>query len=235
MLALNFIRRWLPLTILASIFSLFFLFRLHHYLTFEAINQYQFFIKQWTLTHHNAAVSLYLLIFILLLACAIPGGTVLCLLGGFLFGWIAFFYAIFATTVGGLMLCLAVRTAFGAPVAKRRYEWVKNVERGFQQNAFYYLLMLRVMPFCPCWVSNISAGVLNVPIRTFLFATVIGITPATLIYVLAGRSLDKIIASAPTQGFAILTAPSILLPLLGLALLSLAPIFYKTIKKSAQT
>ena len=234
-MTLNFIRRWLPLTILASIFSLFFLFNLLHYLTFEAINQYQLFIKQWTLTHHAAALTLYLLIFILLLACAIPGGTVLCLLGGFLFGLVAFFYALFATTAGGLILCLAVRSAFGASASKRRYQWLKNVERGFQKNAFYYLLMLRVMPFCPCWVSNISAGALNVPIRTFLLATIIGVTPATLIYVLAGRSLDKIIATAPTQGFAILTAPSILLPLIGLGILSLMPIFYKSIKKSAQT
>lgn len=234
-MAMNYIRRWLPLTILASIFLLFFLFRLHHYLTFEAINQYQFFIKQWTIAHYGAALTLYLLIFILLLACAIPGGTVLCLLGGFLFGVMAFFYALFATTVGGLILCLAVRSAFGTNVTKRRYQWIKNVERGFRKNAFYYLLMLRVMPFCPCWVSNISAGALNVPIRTFLLATIIGVTPATFIYVLAGRSLDKIIVAAPTQGFAILTTPSILLPLIGLALLSVAPILYKAVKKSAQT
>jgi uncharacterized membrane protein YdjX (TVP38/TMEM64 family) len=86
-----------------------------------------------------------------------------------------------------------------------------------------------------CWVSNISAGALNIPIRTFLLATIIGITPATLIYVLAGRSLDKIIAAAPTQGLAILATPAILFPLIGIVLLSLAPIFYKAIKKSAQT
>ncbi len=232
---MNHIRRWLPLTMLASIFLLFFLFRLHHYLTFEAINQYQFLIKQWTIAHHGPAVTLYLLIFISLLACAIPGGTILCLLGGFLFGITGFFYALFATTVGGLILCLAVRSAFGANVTKRRYQWIKNVEKGFQKNAFYYLLMLRVIPFCPCWVSNISAGALNVPIRTFLLATIIGVTPATLIYVLAGQSLDKLIAAAPTQGFALLTTPAILLPLIGLALLSLTPVLYKAIKKSDQT
>lgn len=228
-------KRCLPLTILALLCALFFLFGLHHYLTFDAIQEYQLFIKQWTLTHHYAAVMLYILIFIALLACAIPGGTVLCLLGGFLFGTIAFFYALFATTVGGLVLCLAVRSAFGASVTKRRYQWIKNVEHGFQKNAFSYLLMLRVIPFCPCWVSNISAGALNVPIRTFLLATIIGIAPATLIYVMAGRGLDKILVLAPSQGMALLTSPSIFLPLMGLALLSLAPIFYKTIKKSAQT
>jgi uncharacterized membrane protein YdjX (TVP38/TMEM64 family) len=229
------IRRWLPLTILASLFLLFFLFHLHQYLTFEAIQQYQFGIKQWTLAHHDAALTLYVLVFILLLACAIPGGTILCLLGGFLFGIAAFFYALFATTAGGLILCLAVRSAFGATGGKQRYQWLKNVESGFQKNAFYYLLMLRVMPFCPCWVSNISAGVLNVPLRTFLLATLMGVAPATLIYVLAGRSLDKIMTAAPAQGFSILAMPSILLPLIGLALLSLSPIFYKAIKKSAQT
>jgi uncharacterized membrane protein YdjX (TVP38/TMEM64 family) len=232
---MHHIRRWLPLAILGTLFLLFFLFHLHQYLSFDAIKQYQFFVKHWTFTHHYSAVALYLLIFILLLACAIPGGTVLCLLGGFLFGISAFFYALFATTIGGLILCLAVRSAIGASVLKRRYQWIKNVEKGFQKNAFYYLLTLRVMPFCPCWVSNISAGALNVPIRTFLLATILGVAPATLIYVLAGRSLDKIIASAPSQGFSIITSPTILLPLMGLALLSLAPIFYKAIKKSTQT
>jgi len=229
------LRRYLPLAILASLCALFFLFQLHHYLSFEALQKYQFIIKQWTQAHHVAAVTLYILLFMLLLACAIPGGTILCLLGGFLFGSIAFFYALFATTAGGLILCLSVRSAIGPPATKRRYQWIKTVERGFQKNAFSYLLMLRVMPFCPCWVSNISAGALNVPIRTFLLATIIGITPATLIYVLAGRGLDKIIVAAPTKGFALLASPSIYIPLIGLIILSLLPIFYKAIKKSAQT
>lgn len=214
--------KWLPLFALAALFCAFFYFRLHHYLSFDVIKTYEAAVLQWTSHHYLLATSLYLLIFTLLIASGIPCGTVLTLLGGFLFGYIAILYAIFSTTAGGMILYLSIRTSIGGYIARRTSGWIKKVEHGFQENAFHYLLMLRLMPIFPCWVSNISAGVLNVPLKTFLLATILGITPATLIYVIAGRGLEKLFSMDNT---------SILIPLLGLAILSLFPVIYKQVKK----
>jgi uncharacterized membrane protein YdjX (TVP38/TMEM64 family) len=223
--------KWLPLMLLALLFSIFFYFRLHHYLSMQTIKVYQAHAQAWTTDNYALATALYLLVYTLLIACAIPCGTIFTLVGGFLFGYIALFYALFSTTFGGMILYLSVRTSIGSYFAKKSTGWVKKLEHGFQKNAFHYLLMLRLVPLFPCWVSNISAGILNIPLQTFLLATVIGITPATFIYVMAGRGLDKLVAMDNAPLLTFLLTPSIFFPLLGLAMLSLFPVIYKSVKK----
>ena len=229
------LQKWFLLILLLVACCAFFYFDLHHYLTFETIKKYQASARAWTADHYLAAVSLYLLIFILLIACAIPCGTVLTLLGGFLFGNIAILYAIMGTTVGGMILFFAIRTAIGATLKAKSTGWLKTMEHGFQENAFNYLLMLRLVPIMPCWVINISAGALNVPLKTFVSATVIGIFPATFIYVMVGRGLDKFFSADHTPNFSMILTPSIFFPLLGLAILSLFPVFYKLLKNAPET
>lgn len=224
------IKKWFLLLLLLVLFFAFFYFHLYKYLTLQTIKIYEVDAKMWTATHYKSAVCLYLLVFISLIACAIPCATLLTLIGGFLFGMMALLYATIATTLGGTILFLAIRTAIGARIAAKSTGWIKAMEHGFQRNAFHYLLMLRLVPIFPCWISNVSAGVLNVPIKTFVLATMIGIFPATFIYVMAGRSLDKLLIEQSPSLHALLT-PSIFFPLLGLALLSLFPIFYKSVKK----
>lgn len=225
-------KRWSLLWLLCLLSIAFFYFHLYDYLTFSAIKTYQAKIIAWTNSHYLAATGLFLLIYTVMISCAIPGGTIMTLLGGFLFGIYAYFYVVFGSVVGGLVLFFAVRSAIGARIAAQRSNWIKKLEKGFQKNAFHYLLMLRLVPVFPCWLSNISAGALNVPVRTFVLATIIGVTPATLIYVLVGRGLDKIIAAEPATGMRIFLAPSILLPLIGLALLTLIPVIYKSVRKN---
>lgn len=224
-------KKWSLLVFLFLTFLAFFYFDLHHYLTFKTIKTYEFTAQQWTETHYFAAVSVYLLVFILLIACAIPCASVLTLLGGFLFGIAGIIYAVIGTTLGGMVLFLAIRTAIGAGIAAHASGWIKKMEQGFKQNAFNYLLMLRLIPILPCWVSNISAGALNVPLKTFVFATLLGIFPATFIYGMVGRGLDKFLAADEMPNLTILLTPSLFFPLVGLAFLSLFPVFYKSIKR----
>lgn len=220
-------RKWLLLILLAALCFAFFYFDLDDYLTFENIKTHHKLIVAWTNSHYLAAVSLYILIFTVMIACTIPGATLLTLIGGFLFGAAAIVYAIAGITLGGTVLLYAVRFAVGNYVALKASGWIKRVERGFQKNAFHYILMLRLMPVFPCWISNIAAGALNVPYRTFFAATVLGVTPATIIYVLLGRGLDTLLMANQTPNLAMVMKPTILLPLLGLAFLSLIPVFYK--------
>lgn len=227
------IRKFFLLGILVISASIFFYFHLADYFTLDAIKSYKILAEQLTAEHYSAIVICYIIAFTFMIACAIPGATILTLVGGFLFGNIAFFYAMFSTTAGGLLLFLAVRSAIGPYIARIASGKIKNLEAGFQSNAFNYLLGLRLVPIFPCWISNISAGMFNVPIKTFLFATILGIAPATLIYVLAGRSLDTLL-DEKTPILNIIFTPGIFLPLLGLAFLSLFPVIYKRVKLRKQ-
>ena len=184
------LKKWSLLFILAFLLFLFFFLDLNRYLSFNTFEQYQLSLQTWTTLHYNIAVGFYIIIFIGAVACAIPAGLVLTFIGGFLFGMIAIIYSLLGTTVGGLILFFAVRTSLGAHIKVKSQGWIKKLEHGFQRNAFSYLLMLRLIPIFPCWISNIAAGALNVPLKTFINASILGVLPATFILVAMGNHLD---------------------------------------------
>lgn len=222
------IRRWLAVVILFVLLFAFFYFKLYQYLSYDALKKYHLNIQAWTNQHYQQAVLLYFIVFILSVACAIPSATFLSIVGGFLFGNISTFYAVLGTTLGGFILFLAVKTALGGRIVRRSRGWMKGLERNINENAFHYILTLRFIPIMPCGVINITAGVLNVPAKTFLAATVIGIFPSTLIYTMLGHGLNEIFLADHIPN---LWAPSILIPLLGLAFISILPIVYRKLTK----
>ncbi len=223
--------RYILLVILALICGSFFYFDFNQYLTLDALQQYQSMAQQWTNDHYHLVAMFYMLIFTCLIACSIPCATFFTLLGGFLFDAFAILYAELSITLGGTILYFAIRTTLGTRIAARSTGWIKKFEAGFRENAFNYLLTLRLIPIMPCWVSNIAAGILNVPFRTFVTATALGVLPSTVIYALAGRGLDKILHEENTPIMNIVFTPLVLFPLLGLALFSLFPVIYKWLKK----
>lgn len=228
---INFVRKWFLLALLTCLLVAFFYFDLKQYLTFDTLKKYHKVALSWTQDHYLPAVAIYLFIFIGLIACAIPSATFMALFGGFLFGSIAIIYATIGTTLGGFILFIAIRTALGKSIAAKSTGWLKNMEEGFHKNAFNYLIMMRLVPVFPCWISNISAGVMNVPIKTFLLATTIGVFPSTAIYVMVGRGLDTFFSSGKTPTVDLLLTPSLFIPLLALAIISIIPIFYKRFNK----
>lgn len=114
---------------------------------------------------------------------------------------------------------------------KKTSRWIKGMEQGFKDNAFSYLLVLRLVPLFPFWLVNIVPALLGVSKRTFVFATFMGIIPGSFVYVLVGNGLGHIFDANQTPDLSIIFDAKVLLPLLGLALLSLLPVVYKFVKR----
>jgi uncharacterized membrane protein YdjX (TVP38/TMEM64 family) len=225
------IKRFIPLFILLVGLILFFSFRLYRYLTFDQLQKQHNFLKQWTSQNYVLAVLSYIFIYILAVAISIPGAVILTITGGFLFGVIfGSIYTVIAATIGATILFLAVKTALGSWIAKKTTQWITKMRNGFQKNAFNYLLFLRFVPLFPFWVVNIVPALFNMRLISFVIATFIGIIPGTVVYAGLGNGLEKLIASGKTPELNIIFKPEILLPLLGLAILSLLPILYKKLK-----
>src|SRR5579883_772452 len=88
--------KWTPLAILVLLCCAFFYFHLQKYLSFETVKTYHTAAQEWTKLHYQYAVTLYIMVFALLIACTIPCATFFTLMGGFLFGSIALLYAVFS-------------------------------------------------------------------------------------------------------------------------------------------
>ena len=226
------IKRLLPIIILLIGLILFFVFDLYRYFTFDALKIYQHALFQWKSENPFLAAISFIVIYIIAVAFSFPGATLLTLAGGFLFGIIlGTLYVVISATLGACIIFLAARYAFGDVLASKASGWTKKLEKGFQENAFNYMLFLRLLPIFPFWLINIVPALLNVGLGVFFITTFIGIIPGSAVYAAVGNGLSTIFAAVQTPNFGIIFEPQILIPLIALAILSVIPIIYKKIKK----
>ena len=104
------------------------------------------------------------------------------------------------------------------------------MEAGFNDNALNYLLVLRLIPLFPFWLVNLVPAFLGVSLRTYVVGTFIGIIPGSLVYSSLGNGLGALIEDCAAPDLGVIFKLEILLPILGLAVLALMPVAYKTFK-----
>lgn len=223
--------RFLPLLALAAGLGLFLALRLDRYVSVAALGEHRDALLAFVDAKPVAAGAAFVAVYALAVACSIPGAVVLTLAGGFLFGtWLATLYVVTGATAGAVGVFLAARTALGDALRRRAGPRLARLETGFRENAFSYLLFLRLLPLAPFWLVNLVPAFLGVRLRVFALATVIGIVPASFIYASVGSGLGAVLAAGGTPDPAALLDARVLLPLLGLAALALAPVAYRKLK-----
>ncbi len=189
-------------------------------------------------THYNAIKTFasdhiwlgYLAFFcsyVLAVAFSLPIASLLTLAGGAVLGWPAVILVVAAATTGAGLVFLAARNLFIDLLRQRAGRFIAKLEKGFSENAFFYLLALRLVPAAPFWAVNIVPALTRMPFRQFIGATCLGIIPGTAVYISVGRGFDHILAAGKTPDLGVLTSQEILLPLAGLGALSLLPILVR--------
>ena len=100
--------------------------------------------------------------------------------------------------------------------------YLSRVTKDFLQSPFTWLLSFRLIPILPFWVCSVIPGILGMDKRDFLLATLLGTTPATIIFVSFGNGIDQILQEGITPNLSVLENPGIYIPLFGLFILGLA-------------
>jgi len=227
----DLLKRWLPLFILLIGAGLFFLLDLGHYLTFEQLRIHRHELLAWVSEQGVVAALAYISLYIAVVAFSLPGGAVMTVSGGFLFGTLfGTLYTVFGATVGATLLFLIAKTSLGEALKQRAGPWLAKMQNGFNENAMSYLLVLRLIPLFPFWLVNLAPAFLGVQLRTYLVATFIGIIPGTLVYSLIGAGLGSVFDTGQALTLKGALTPEVIAALVGLALLSLLPVVYKKIK-----
>lgn len=220
--------RFAPVAVLVGGLVLVFAFDLHDLISLSALHEHREDLTGFVADNLVAAAAAFMAIYAIATALSVPGGAVLTLVGGFLFGVvIGGMLVVVAATIGAVGVFLAARTALGDSLRRRSGGWLKRLEGGFRRNAFSYLLTLRLIPLVPFWLVNLAPAFFGVPLSTFVITTVLGIIPGTIVYVGVGNGLGATLDAGEDPDLGIILDPEILLPLLGLALLSLLPLAYR--------
>ncbi|AJC48633.1 TVP38/TMEM64 family protein [Allofrancisella guangzhouensis] len=230
---MNKIKRYLPIIILIVGLVLFFAFGGQKYLTLAMIKQRYNSLLVWTHTHFWLSSLIFIVTYIIIVAFSVPGATVMTLLGGFLFGLFpGVVWVILGATIGSCLIFLAVKTAFGESLKTKASGSIEKLRNGFEDNAFNYLLTLRLIPIFPFFAINIACGALGIRLSTFFWATLIGIIPGSLIYTWVGTGLGFALQQDKELNMSVIFELQFILPIIGLAILSLVPVIYRKIKRA---
>ncbi len=224
----------LPLVVIACAAALFFALGFHRYLSFDALRDSRVMLLDLVARHGVIAPMLFILAYVVVTACSLPGALIMTLTGGFLFGTlVGGFYTVIGATLGAIALFVAARTALGDVLRAKAGGALAKLEAGFREDAFNYLIVLRLIPLFPFFVVNLAAALLGTPLLKFIVATFIGIIPGTLVYSSVGSGLGAVFDSGATPNLGIIFSWPVLGPLIGLAILALLPVAYKRLKRGA--
>lgn len=218
-------RRFLPAAVLLAGLALFLMLGPDRALSFEMLARHHAALVAWVGDHRAAAVVLFVAVYALAVAFSLPVAIVVTPLGGFLFGtWLGALLSVIGATTGSVAVFLAARSALGDLLQRRAAPWLHRFEDGFRRDAVSYLLFLRLVPVFPFWLVNIVPALLGMRLGPYTLATLVGIVPAALVYAGAGAGFGAVFDRGETPDLGLLLQWQVLLPLLGLGLLSLLPV-----------
>ncbi|HBN23029.1 MAG TPA: hypothetical protein DD412_07310 [Holosporales bacterium] len=225
-------KKLVPLGILGIVIALVYAFDLHSYLTFEALQENRLLLQNFVKENFFVSIILFFFIYVIAVALSLPGGAVMSITGGFLFGTIlGTSLVVGAATLGATLLFLIAKTALGEMLQQKAGPWLEKMRKGFQNNAFFYLLTLRLVPLFPFFIVNLVPAFLGVKIRDYILATFIGIIPGSFVFVSVGTGIGSIFDRGETFSAHSILTPEILIALVGLGILSLLPVVFKYFKK----
>lgn len=188
------LRRWGPLLVILAAMALAFAMGWHKYLSFETIGTNYELLREFIAAHFVVALVIYMLVYVVMVALSLPGGLVLTVTGGLLFGWLAGAVAtVVGATLGATAIFLIAKSSLGEALANKAGAWLSKLRDGFKENALSYLLFLRLVPAFPFWLVNLAPALLGVTLRTYVIGTAIGIIPGTLAFSVAGAGFGSVI------------------------------------------
>jgi uncharacterized membrane protein YdjX (TVP38/TMEM64 family) len=241
------IRRLLPLFAIVLIAVAVYVTLGQGMISLEALLEHRQAIGTFVMEHQVLAVLAYIGLYAVAVAVSLPGAALMTVTGGFLFGvGIGATAAVIGATLGATAIFLVARTALGEPLLKRAGPRASQLAQGFREDAFSYLLFLRLVPAFPFFLVNLVPAFAGVRLGTFVAATALGIIPGAAVFAFAGTGLDSLIAAQRQSYDACVAAgradceltfdpkgiltPEMIGALVALALLALVPVVVKRLR-----
>lgn len=192
-------------------------FGLDQYLTLSFLKAQQARFTALYATNPLMVLGAYALIYIAVTTLSLPGSAVMTLAGGGLFGLVAGTIVVsFASTIGATCACLVARYLLRDWVQNRFGDKLTKINEGMSREGGFYLFSLRLVPIFPYFIVNLVMALTTIRMTTYYWVTQIGMLPATLVFINAGRELARL------ESLSGILSPRLLLSFALLGLLPLA-------------
>lgn len=154
---------------------------------------------------------IFSLIYIMSSALSLPFATLLTLLSGYIFGLtLGAFIVSLCSTVGASIAFLTSKFLFYDFIQKKYKKQLVTINNEFINEGIFYIFALRLVPVFPFFVVNIVTSLLPIKLSTFFWVSMLGMFPATLVYVNAGNELSKINSFSDILSFQVLISFSLI-------------------------
>jgi uncharacterized membrane protein YdjX (TVP38/TMEM64 family) len=202
------------------------------YIDLDTLAAHRAELLDFVTAHRTLAVIAFTALYFAGVALSIPGWGVLTVPAGFLFGPVlGTLIVVVAATSGGAVVVLAARYVLTDTLRAKAAPAIRKLEAGFHENAFSYLLALRLTPVLPFFLVTLAVAFLGVRMRTFLAATALGLIPAACVYATLGAGIGDALEVGAQDPLAAAREPTVIGGLLGLAALALAPVLVKRLRR----
>jgi|TARA_B110000908_G_scaffold92801_1_gene109939 uncharacterized membrane protein YdjX (TVP38/TMEM64 family) len=208
-------------------------FALRDYLSFDALRENREALIAFRDSNFALTVLGFVLIYVLIVTFSLPGALIATLTGGFLFGTaLGTIVNVTAATIGATLIFSAARMGLGDKLKARMDAsdgMVARIKKGLDENQWSMLFFIRLVPAVPFFVANLIPAFLAVPLKRFVISTFVGIIPGSVVYTSVGAGLGEVFARGETPNLGIIFESHILLPILGLCVLSVLPVVIKAV------
>lgn len=224
------ISRLVPIIVIAAgMLAGFVLFR--DYPVFELLRDNREKLLAFRDAHFAGSVLAFIGLYTAIVTFSLPGAAVTSIAGGFLFALLpGTLFNMTAATLGATLVFLAARWGFGERLEGRLAQSqgaVGRIKQGIDENQWSMLFVMRLVPIVPFFVANLIPSFLGVSLFRFVVSTFFGIIPGAIVFTSVGAGLGEVFERGETPDLGIIFTPPILLPILGLALLSMLPVLLK--------
>jgi uncharacterized membrane protein YdjX (TVP38/TMEM64 family) len=223
-----FLRRFGLLLAIAALFAAAAASGAWRWLTFDQLQAHHAQLQHLVARSPVVSAAAFALVFVAVVAACIPGPGLMATVSGYLFGTVAGgAISLAACVAGSAVVFLACRSAFAGWLTRRGGPRVRALEQELSANAFPYLVSLKLIPVVPMFVANVAAGLANVRLVAVVAATAVGSAPICFILAGLGAGLGRLMDRGASPGRHFLERPELILPLLGLSLLSTLSIAWR--------
>ncbi|MGB5707281.1 MAG: TVP38/TMEM64 family protein [Arenicellales bacterium] len=181
------------LAIVALIIGGIVLFGPKHYLSLAFMQSQLDTISAYREANPLQSVLIYAAIYIVATAASIPGALVLTLVGGAIFGfYLGSLVVVISATIGATIAFLLARYLFDDLVKNKMGDRLARIRDNFRKEGALYLFSMRLVPVFPFFAINLLMGLTSIKTSTYAIASLIGMTPGTMVFVNAGTQLAKL-------------------------------------------
>jgi uncharacterized membrane protein YdjX (TVP38/TMEM64 family) len=172
----------------------------------------------WLEGHRELSGLVYVLVFAGVMTVGIPGGGILVLSAGLLFGFInGTILASTGAAISALLVHSLMRTTFGSRLDRRSGK-TAELRAFIERGNWEVLVLVRLIPLIPFFALNVAITAIGIPRRLYIVTTMAGVIPIIAIFAWIGsgfRSLDELSSASLGK---LMMSPQMLVPLVLLIL-----------------